>query len=133
MMGPEPPPEPPLAEAEAAAVRRSQRLVMIKVLHTLVWLFFNACFGLALYSGFVGDFGPLFWVPVGLILLESLVLVFNHWTCPMTPWAARYTDDRSDNFDISLPLWLARHNKTIFGTAYGLAVAYLVAATWGAR
>jgi hypothetical protein len=29
--------------------------------------------------------------------------------------AARYTDDRRDNFDIYLPLWLARHNKLIFG------------------
>jgi hypothetical protein len=29
--------------------------------------------------------------------------------------AARYTDDRADNFDIYLPLWLARYNKHIFG------------------
>jgi hypothetical protein len=29
--------------------------------------------------------------------------------------AGRYTDERADDFDIYLPLWLARHNKTIFG------------------
>jgi hypothetical protein len=32
--------------------------------------------------------------------------------------AARYTMDRAENFDIYLPLWLARHNKTIFGTIF---------------
>jgi len=30
----------------------------------------------------------------------------------------RYTDDRSDNFDIFLPLWLARNNKLIFGLLF---------------
>ena len=37
---------------------------------------------------------------------------------PLTAWAARYTTDRRDNFDIYLPLWLARHNKSIFGALY---------------
>lgn len=37
------------------------------------------------------------------------------WRCPLNPIAARYTEDRRDNFDIFLPEWLARHNKTIFG------------------
>ena len=30
-------------------------------------------------------------------------------------------DDRSANFDIYLPLWLARHNKTIFGSVFAAA------------
>ena len=38
--------------------------------------------------------------------------------CPLTPLAARYTDDRRDNFDIYLPLVMARYNKEIFGTLY---------------
>ena len=32
--------------------------------------------------------------------------------------AARYTEDRADNFDIYLPLWLARYNKEIFGSLF---------------
>jgi hypothetical protein len=35
----------------------------------------------------------------------------------LTNVAARYTNDRRDNFDIVLPLWLARYNKIIFGYA----------------
>jgi len=32
--------------------------------------------------------------------------------------AGRYTGDRQENFDIYLPVWLARRNKLIFGALY---------------
>jgi hypothetical protein len=38
----------------------------------------------------------------------------------LTNWAARFTDDRADNFDIYLPNWLARYNKVIFGTLFAV-------------
>ena len=40
----------------------------------------------------------------------------------MTPMAARYTEERADNFDIYLPLWLARYNKQIFGGLFVLGL-----------
>jgi hypothetical protein len=45
----------------------------------------------------------------------------------LTDIATRYTADRSDNFDIYLPLWLAKHNKTIFGSLFvaGLIFTFL--------
>ena len=36
----------------------------------------------------------------------------------MTDLAAKYTADRSPNFDIYMPNWLARHNKAIFGALF---------------
>jgi hypothetical protein len=36
----------------------------------------------------------------------------------LTDLAASFTDNRPDNFDIYLPMWLARHNKTIFGSLF---------------
>ena len=41
--------------------------------------------------------------------------------------AARHTDAREANFDIYLPEWLARHNKTIFGLLFALGLAYALA------
>jgi len=38
--------------------------------------------------------------------------------------ADSYTDDHSDNFDIYLPLWLARYNKSIFGSLYAAGIGY---------
>lgn len=52
------------------------------------------------------------------VLFECAVLGMNRGRCPMTDWAARFTDDRADNFDIYLPNWLARYNKVIFGTLF---------------
>ena len=52
----------------------------------------------------------------------------DHQLCGgLTPIAARYTDARHDNFDIYLPAWLARHNKTIFGALYGGGILFTLA------
>ena len=57
-------------------------------------------------------------VLTGIVVLEILVLAFNGWRCPLTIIAERHTDDRRGNFDIYLPLWVARNNKLIFGTLF---------------
>lgn len=98
-------------------------LVWIKVLHTMVWVFFVACIlGIFVFAhaGRLDVVGIL----IGIVLLEVLVLAFNQMACPLTGVAARYTDERPDNFDIYLPEWLARHNKTIFGTLYVAGIFY---------
>lgn len=48
----------------------------------------------------------------------------NRGRCPLTDVAARHTADRQDNFDIYLPVWLARYNKLIFGALYLAGVSY---------
>jgi hypothetical protein len=87
------------------------------LLHTVVWAFFAGCVlaipALALAGRLTGAA-----VLIGVVFLEVLVLAFNGWRCPLTPIAGRYTEDRSPNFDIYLPAWLARYNKEIFGTLY---------------
>ena len=66
-------------------------------------------------------------VLIAVVFLEVLVLVVNSWRCPLTDIAARYTDDRRDNFDIYLPEWLARHNKVIFGLLYLFGIVVTIA------
>jgi len=60
---------------------------------------------------------------------ECVTLVANRSHCPLTDVAAAFTEDRADNFDIYLPLWLARHNKTIFGSLF-LAGELIVLGCW---
>ncbi len=67
-----------------------------------------------------------------MILGECLVLGLNRGRCPLTDVAARYTDDRADNFDIYLPLWLARYNKIIFGFLF-VAGELIVLWQWARR
>ena len=65
-------------------------------------------------------------VLIGLVLVECAVLAANRGRCPLTDLAGRYTEERADNFDIYLPLWLARHNKTIFGTLFVIGTLFVL-------
>jgi polyferredoxin len=109
-------------------VADSNRLLAVKLLHTAVWAFFAGCI---LAIPILGWKGQLLQAGVlcGIVFIEVLVVVFNGWRCPLTPVAARYTTDRRANFDIFLPEWLARHNKTIFGGLY-FAGLMVVAYRW---
>jgi hypothetical protein len=101
------------------------RLRRVKVLHTVVWAFFASCvFGILAAAAQHRLVAAA--VLIGLVALESLVLAFNHWRCPLSDVAARYTAAREDNFDIYLPLWLARYNKQIFGALYVVGIVWTV-------
>ena len=60
---------------------------------------------------------------------ECAILAVNRFRCPLTDLAGRYTEQRADNFDIYLPLWLARRNKLIFGALFGVG-ELLVLGLW---
>ncbi|HEY7641707.1 MAG TPA: hypothetical protein VH814_18395 [Steroidobacteraceae bacterium] len=105
-------------------------LRLVKVAHTIVWAIFAACIiAIPVLAWFGHDQQASMLIMV--VLVELLVLLVNHGNCPLTAVAARYTTDRRDNFDIYLPLWLARYNKLIFGSIYlvGVAVTF---ARWNA-
>jgi len=108
-----------------------RRLRAIKFLHTLVWAGFAGCIVaipvLALQERF-----RLAALLALIVLGEVIVLAINRWRCPLTPIAARYTEDRRANFDIYLPEWLARYNKEIFGPLYFAGVVVLVVQWVGA-
>lgn len=98
-------------------------LVAIKLLHTVVWAFFAGCI-LGIYvAAQSGRFG---WALAlaGVVLIEVVVLAANGMRCPLTPVAARFTDERRSNFDIYLPECLARYNKEVFGALYAGGIVY---------
>ena len=105
-------------ESDGAAV-----LSLIKILHTIVWGFFVACILGIFVFAWAGRFRPAV-ILIAIVMAEVAVLALNRMRCPLTDIAGRYTSDRADNFDIYLPLWLARHNKTIFGGLYVVGMAY---------
>ncbi len=100
-------------------------LTLIRTVHTIVWALFVGCIvGIFVYAD-AGKFDTALLL-IGIIVGEMLILVLNRWRCPLTNLAWRYTDDRADNFDIYLPLWLARHNKTIFGGLFLCGIVYTI-------
>ncbi|HEX9760602.1 MAG TPA: hypothetical protein VGA40_06765 [Candidatus Acidoferrales bacterium] len=100
-------------------------LVGIKLLHTLIWAVMAASILALPVLAWLGRFG---WAAAltALVLVECGILAMNGGRCPLTDLAARYTARREDNFDIYLPVWLARHNKVIFGTLFIVGEAVVV-------
>ena len=104
----------------------SSKLRLVKVAHTAAWAVFASAIVLIPVAARLEAWRTC-GILIGLVFLECAVLVANGMRCPLTAVAARYTDDRADNFDIYLPVWLARHNKTIFGTMFVLGLVYTLA------
>lgn len=104
-------------------------LVRIKLLHTAVWLFFAACIVAIPIAGVWRHYR---WAAtlIGLVLVECGVLAANRGRCPLTGVAARYTEERAANFDIYLPVWLARYNKTIFGALFVGGALFVLMRWW---
>jgi len=102
-----------------------RRLRAIRLAHTVVWAVFAGCIFAIPVLTLQRRFGTAA-VLAALVLGEIVVLWLNRWSCPLTPIAARYTQDLRANFDIYLPEWLARYNKQIFGPLYVAGVVFLV-------
>lgn len=108
----------------------SRKLLAIKAFHTLVWAFFAACI-VAIPLAVSTDNLRLAALLIALVLIEVMIIALNRGSCPLTGVAARYTSDRADNFDIFLPVWLARYNKAIFGLLFVGGLVYALVA-WAA-
>ena len=99
-------------------MKQTNKLLIIKLLHTLIWVFFVTVIFYVLYSGITNKVTIYTWIGIGLIIGEGLVLLMFKMYCPLTVIARNYSDSQKDNFDIFLPNWLARHNKLIFTTIF---------------
>lgn len=104
---------------------RVDSLVAVKLLHTVIWFFFASCIVAIPIAGALRNFLYAA-IMSGLVWVECAVLLVNGGRCPLTAVAGRYTKQREDNFDIYLPLWLARWNKTIFGILFVIGELFVL-------
>jgi hypothetical protein len=102
-------------------MKAAARLHAIKLVHTLIWAFFAACVFAIPVAAWVGRLDYALAL-IAVVMIEVLVLVLNAWRCPLQDVAARYTSDRSGNFDIYLPAWLAQRTMIIFGPLFAIGV-----------
>lgn len=101
-------------------MRKEHKLVLIKWIHTIIWLFFNVVIFYMLYAAVTGKLDRWLWAGYALFVLEGLVLLLYRFYCPLTLWARKYSDSGRHNFDIYLPEWLARYNKLIYTSLLGI-------------
>ncbi|MEO7046436.1 MAG: hypothetical protein ABI091_14085 [Ferruginibacter sp.] len=97
-------------------------LTTIKIIHTVIWVFFNVVLFYMAYAVIADQIDKYVWIGIGLILLEGMVLLSFKKICPLTIIARKYSKSSKDNFDIYLPNWLARNNKLIYTTFFIMIV-----------
>lgn len=105
---------------QSGVMRKEHKLVLIKWIHTIIWLFFNVVIFYMLYAAVTGKLDRWLWAGYALFVLEGLVLLLYRFYCPLTLWARKYSDSGRHNFDIYLPEWLARYNKLIYTSLLGI-------------
>lgn len=98
------------------------KLVIVKTVHTLVWLFFNVVIFYMLYAVLTNKLDGWLWLGYGLFLLEGITLLLFKFFCPLTLIARKYSDSPKDNFDIYLPNWLAKYTKIIYTSFLGIII-----------
>ena len=112
-----------LEEGARRGDRASLALRATKAVHTAVWAFFAGCIVAIPVVSRRGAHRLAARLAV-VVLAEVAVLAVSGGRSPLTSVAARYTADRRDNFDICLPVRVARYNKRVFGTLYVAGTAH---------
>jgi hypothetical protein len=102
------------------------KLILIKTIHTLVWIFFNVVIFYLLYAVIVNQIDKWVWICLSLVLLEGVVLLVFRNLCPITIVARSYSQSDKANFDFYLPNWLAKCNKQIYSGIVLTAVLILI-------
>ncbi|PTM06756.1 MAG: hypothetical protein DA407_11380 [Bacteroidetes bacterium] len=105
---------------------KENKLLMVKIIHTIIWLFFNVVIFYVLYAVIINKIDKWVWICVGLLFLEGLVLIIFKMFCPLTVIARKYSDSTKHNFDIFLPNWLAKYNKLIYTSIFGISIIILI-------
>ena len=106
------------------------KLRRIKIIHTLIWIFFNVVIFYMLFAAITNRLDIWLWLGFALILLEGLTLAVFRLYCPLTVMARRYSDSTRHNFDIYLPEWLAKYNKQIYTSIVVITALIVVYRLW---
>lgn len=104
---------------------KTDKLLIIKISHTIIWLFFNVVIFYLLYAVIVNKIDHWVWICIGLVLMEGIVLLVFKMFCPLTVMARKYSNSTKENFDIFLPNWLAKYNKLIYTSIFVIAIIIL--------
>lgn len=104
----------------------SKKLFYIKLMHTIIWFFYVLIIFYILYAGIYNRIDLFLWISVGLVILEGIVLIIFKLKCPITILGYKYSDNQEAGFDIFLPKWLAKNNKTIFTIIFMIGILIII-------
>lgn len=103
-------------------MKSSTKLILIKLIHTLIFAFMATCVLFILYCGIVGIRNRLLFFSIAIIVIEGIVLFLNKFKCPLTTLAGKYGDLHERFSDIFLPQQFAALIMPIFTTLFTIGL-----------
>jgi len=110
-------------------MRFLQSVFVVKLVHTLIFVFMSACITLVCHAAATGHVTGLTWAAFACVLLEAVVFVGNGWRCPLTDYAESLGAGNGSVADIFLPAALAKYLPVVASTVFGSAALVLIART----
>jgi hypothetical protein len=112
-------------------VTDGQRLVLVRTIHTAIYLVMASAAFVVLYGGVTGAHGRWLWLAAGLIGVESVVFGASGLKCPLTAVAVKYgAQENTTLFDTFLPERVTRHTFLVFGPVVLLGFVLLALRCW---
>lgn len=93
-----------------------QKLLAIRIIHTVVYVLMAASMVLILIFGIIGRGGSYLIISFGLVAIEVVVFVASGMKCPLTGLARKYGTPKGYAFDTLLPELIAKNTFRVFGT-----------------
>ena len=95
-----------------------KKVFIIKFVHSVVYFFMLACLCYVFYCAIARRYDWTLLITMGFIVIEGLVLMFNHCTCPFTQLAEKHGAASGSVSDLYVPLWCARNTFKIATTIF---------------
>lgn len=111
---------------------RINKVFLIKFIHTIIFIFTSSCILYILYSGIAENYHWTLFLAIGVVFIEGIVLILNHWQCPLTTLAEKYGAEKGSVTDMFYPKWFVPHVFRFSAVLFViglvlLAVKYLIA------
>ncbi len=107
-------------------MKNSIKLILIKLIHTLIFAFMAACVLFILYCGIVGIRNQFLFVSIAIIIIEGIVLFLNKFKCPLTTLAMKYGDQHDRFSDLFLPQQIAALIMPVFTTLFTIGLILVI-------
>lgn len=103
----------------------SDRIFLIKLVHSFIYVFMSACLVYLYYASLTRTYDWKLAFAVGMIVLETLILLVSGRRCPLSTYARRLGDKTgNDLLGDHLPQWAVKRTVPIctFVFIFGLVL-----------
>ena len=107
-------------------MNKAQVLLLVRTVHTLIYVLMVAAIAVLLFAGITGYSGAWLWISLGLVVIEGIVFLGNGMRCPLTALAVRFGAEKGHAFDTLLPERFTRYTFRFFGSLSAIGALLLI-------